>query len=92
MKELHNHIIEQKEMLIESKSDKLAQMLIEGQEIDEGFFGALIGGLAGVSAGAAIMKAVCKAIGVDKGPLYNLLTSKVICGVAGAAIGNSIGK
>lgn len=92
MKELHKHILEQKEMLIESKSDELAQMLREGKEINEGFFGALIGGLAGVSAGAAIMKAVCKAIGVDKGPLYDLLTSKVICGVAGAAIGNSIGK
>lgn len=92
MKELHNYILEQKEMLIESKSDELAQMLIEGQEINEGFLGTLIGGLAGISAGAAIMKAVCKAIGVDKGPLYDLLTSKVICGVAGAAIGNSIGK
>lgn len=92
MKELHNYILEQKEILIESKSDELAQMLREGKEIDEGFLGALIGGLAGISAGAAIMKAVCKAIGVEKGLLYNLLTSKVICGVAGAAIGDSVGK
>ena len=42
MKNLHNHILEQREQLIESKSDELAKAIKEGQEIDEGFFGTLL--------------------------------------------------
>lgn len=92
MKELHNHILEQRELLIESKSDELAQMIIEGQEINEGLFSTLLGGLAGVTIGATVMKAVCKALGLEKGMIYDLLTSKLVCGIAGAAIANNLGK
>lgn len=92
MKNLHKHILEQREQLIESKSDELAKAIKEGQEIDEGFFGTLFGGLAGATLGASVMKAVCKALGVEKGMLYDLLTSKLVCGIAGAAIGNNMGK
>lgn len=92
MKNLHEHILEQREQLIESKSDELAQMIHEGQEINEGFFSSLLGGLAGVTIGATVMKAVCKAIGLEKGMIYDLLTSKLVCGIAGAAIANNLGK
>lgn len=92
MKELHNYILEQREQLIESKSDELAQMITEGQEINEGFFSSLLGGLAGVTIGATVMKAVCKALGLEKGMIYDLLTSKLVCGIAGAAIANNLGK
>ena len=92
MKNLQKHISEQREMLIESKSDELAQMITEGQEINEGFFSSLLGGLAGVTIGATVMKAVCKAIGLEKGMIYDLLTSKLVCGIAGAAIANNLGK
>ena len=92
MKNLHEQILEQREQIIESKSDELAQMLIEGQEIDESFFGTLFGGLAGATLGASVMKAICKALGVEKGMLYDLLTSKLVCGIAGAAIANNMGK
>ena len=92
MKNLYEQIKEQKEMLIESKSDELAQMILEGQEINEGFFGTLLGGLAGVTIGATVMKAVCKALGLEKGMIYDLLTSKLVCGIAGAAIANNLGK
>ena len=92
MKNLHEQIIEQREQIIESKSDELAQMLREGQEIDEGFFGTLLGGLAGATLGASVMKAICKALGVEKGMIYDLLTSKLVCGIAGAAIANNMGK
>jgi hypothetical protein len=34
------------------------------------------------------MKAVCKALGIEKGMIYDLLTSKLVCGIAGAAIAN----
>lgn len=91
MKSIQEQLIEQRELLIESKSDEIAQAIKEGN-VDEGFFASVIGGLAGVTLGASIMKAVCKALGITAGPLYNLLTSKLICGVAGAAIGNNWGK
>lgn len=91
-KSIKEQILEQREMLIESKSDELAQAIKEGQEIDEGFFSSLLGGLAGVTAGATLMKALCKALGIEKGMLYDFLTSKVLCGVAGAAIANNLGK
>lgn len=92
MKSLSEQIIEQRELLIESKSDEIAQAIKEGQEIDEGFLATMLGGLAGITAGASIMKAVCKALGLEKGLIYNLLTSKLVCGVAGAAIANNIAK
>lgn len=92
MKNLSEQIIEQRELLIESKSDEIAKAIKEGQEIDEGIFATLLGGLAGVTAGATLMKALCKALGIEKGMLYDFLTSKVLCGVAGAAIANNLGK
>lgn len=90
MKTIQETIEQQREMIVEAKSDELAQMIQSGVEIDEGVLGTLLGGLAGLTAGAAIMKAVCKSLGLKEGLMYNLLTSKVICGVAGAAIGNKI--
>jgi uncharacterized membrane protein YeaQ/YmgE (transglycosylase-associated protein family) len=92
MKNIHEYILEQREQLIESKSDELAQMILEGQEINEGLFSTLLGGLAGVTIGATVMKAVCKALGLEKGMIYDLLTSKLVCGIAGAAIANNLGK
>ena len=92
LKQHINEITEQKQLLIESKSDELAQMIIEGQEINEGLFSTLLGGLAGVTIGATVMKAVCKALGLEKGMIYDLLTSKLVCGIAGAAIANNLGK
>ncbi len=92
MKNIHEHILEQREQLIESKSDELAKMILEGQEINEGLFSTLLGGLAGVTIGATVMKAVCKALGLEKGMIYDLLTSKLVCGIAGAAIANNLGK
>lgn len=92
LKQHINEITEQKQLLIESKSDELAKMILEGQEINEGLFSTLLGGLAGVTIGATVMKAVCKALGLEKGMIYDLLTSKLVCGIAGAAIANNLGK
>lgn len=92
MKNLQEHIINKRAQLIESKSDELSKMIIEGQDINEGIFSTLLGGLAGVTIGATVMKAVCKALGLEKGMIYDLLTSKLVCGIAGAAIANNLGK
>jgi len=92
LKQHINEITEQKQLLIESKSDELAQMIIEGEEINEGIISTILGGIAGSTLGATVMKAVCKALGLEKGMIYELLTSKLVCGIAGAAIANNIGK
>lgn len=85
------HINEQKEALIESKSSEIASAINEGA-VDEGFLSSIIGGLAGMTAGASVMKAVCKALGIEKGIIYDMLTSKMVCAAAGAAIANNFGK
>lgn len=92
MKSIHEQILEERQLIIEQKSDELAQSIKEGTEVDEGFLSTMLGGLAGVTAGAAIMKAVCKALGLEKGMIYDLLTSKLVCGIAGAAIANNLVK
>lgn len=92
MKNLQEHIINKRAQLIESKSDELSNIIKEGQDINEGFFSSLLGGLAGVTLGATVMKAICKALGLEKGMIYDLLTSKMVCGIAGAAIANNLGK
>ncbi len=45
---------------------------------NEGFVGGLVGGLGGLIAGDKLGKAICQALGVTTGPLYSLLTSKLV--------------
>ena len=92
MKSIHEQILEERQLIIEQKSDEIAKAIKEGTDIDEGFLATMLGGLAGVTAGASIMKAVCKALGLEKGMIYDLLTSKLVCGIAGAAIANNMTK
>lgn len=55
--------------------------------IDEGLIAGALGALAGVSFGPAIGKAICNALGIGKGVLYDLMTSKLVnaavCGKLG---------
>jgi len=60
----------------------------KGEEIDEGFLGALVGGAAGALAGPAIGRAICKALGIDeKGTLGKLITSRLVTTAIGIALG-----
>lgn len=69
--------------------NELVEKLINGDEIEEGFFSSVLGGTAGVLIGPAIGKAVCKALGIEEnGPLGKLLTSRLVS----AAIGASLAK
>ena len=59
-----------------------------GEELDEGFFGALAGGAVGALAGPAIGRAICKVLGIEeKGHLGKLLTSRLVTTAIGIALG-----
>ena len=55
--------------------------------IDEGIIAGAIGALAGISFGPAIGKAICDALGIGKGVLYDLLTSKLVNGAVCGKLG-----
>ena len=80
-KKLFNYIVE---------SAAIAQE--EGKPIDdvmdEGLFTALLGGVAGATIGPAIMKAICKVLGISEtGLLGKTLTSSLVLGALGAELG-----
>ena len=80
-KKLFNYIVESAAIATE-----------EGKSLDdvmdEGLFTALLGGVAGSTIGPAIMKAICKVLGIDeKGALGSLMTSKVILSAMGSQLG-----
>lgn len=80
-KKLYNYIVESAEVAKEEGKPL-------GDVMDEGVFSAIALGALGATAGPAIMKAVCKCLGIqENGCLGNLLTSRVVlaavCGELG---------
>lgn len=72
--------------------DDIIKQIKEAKEnnvpIEEGIFGAIFGGITGATAGPAIMKAVCKVLGVDeKGQFGSLLTSRLVLAALGTHLG-----
>jgi hypothetical protein len=67
---------------------KLQEAKENGIPLEEGLLGGLIGGVAGATFGPSVMKAVCKALGIDeRGPLGSLMTSRLILTAVGAKVG-----
>jgi hypothetical protein len=58
------------------------------RDIDEGILGKVLGGIAGFVVGPSIGKVVANALGIDKGIIYDMLTSRLV----GAALGSAITK
>jgi len=58
--------------------------------IDEGILGSIIGGAAGFLAGPALGKIIANALGVERGILYDMLTSRLVTTALGAAIGKRV--
>ena len=56
--------------------------------LDEGFIGRLVGGASGFLIGPTIGKVVANALGVEKGILFDLFTSRLV----GIALGSAIAK
>lgn len=80
-KKLYNYIVESA-AIAEEQGKSMDDVM------DEGLFSAIALGALGATAGPAIMKAVCKCLGINEnGCLGNLLTSRVvltaICGELG---------
>lgn len=79
-KKLFNYIVESAAIATE-----------EGKSLDdvmdEGLFTALLGGVAGSTIGPAIMKAICKVLGISEtGSLGKLMTSSLVLGALGAEL------
>jgi hypothetical protein len=75
------------------EAEKAYSMLVEklksGEEISEGLLGSLIGGALGATGGVTLMKAIANVLGITSGPLYDLLTSRLILAAVGAKVGGS---
>jgi len=72
----------------ENSYNILVDKLKKGEPIDEGFFGALVGGSLGFLAGPAIGKAICAVLGIkEDGPLGKLLTSRLVTTAMGVSLG-----
>lgn len=75
-------------MVYEEVIQKLQEAKESGTPIDEGLFGALVGGIAGITIAPSIMKAVCKILGIDpKGQFGSLITSRLILTALCAELG-----
>jgi len=58
--------------------------------LDEGFLSKLIGGAAGFIIGPSVGKVIAKALGVEKGILYDMFTSRLVGAALGAALTKSL--
>lgn len=72
--------------------DDIIKALNEAKEnnipLDEGIGKAILGAAAGVTVGPAIMKAVCKVLGIsESGALGNLMTSRLVLTALGGYLG-----
>lgn len=72
--------------------DDIIQALNEAKEnnipLDEGIGKAILGAAAGVTMGPAIMKSVCKVLGIsESGALGNLMTSRLVLTALGGYLG-----
>lgn len=55
-------------------------------ELDEGILGSIIGGLTGFIVGPAIGKVIANSLGIEKGIIYDMLTSRLVSAALGSAI------
>lgn len=73
--------------LVNDAAEIIVEKIKNGEEVDEGLFGTIVGGLTGVTIGPAIGKAICNALGITSGLLYNLFNSRAFTTAVAAYIG-----
>lgn len=85
------------EFLNESERQEVQEILVKFgdkkiNELDEGILGSIIGGLTGFIVGPAIGRVIANSLGIEKGIIYDMLTSRLVSTALGAAITKYIGK
>lgn len=70
------------------KTKDYTEEQLQEELANEGFIGSILGGLTGFALGQSVGKIVANALGVEKGLLYDVFTSRLV----GAAIGFHLGK
>lgn len=55
-------------------------------ELDEGILGRILGGVTGFIVGPAIGRVIANALGIEKGIIYDMLTSRLVTTALGSAI------
>ena len=78
---------ESQEKMVNEAAEVIAEKIKNGENVDEGLLGSIVGGLTGVTIGPAIGRAICKVLGINSGMLYNLFTSRVFTTAVAAYIG-----
>lgn len=78
---------ESQEKVVNEAAEVIAEKIKNGENVDEGLLGSIVGGLTGVTIGPAIGRAICKVLGINSGMLYNLFTSRVFTTAVAAYIG-----
>ena len=90
--ELFNAIYEKRLALSDKEIQFLAESLKNSEAIcdvdgieakmsevqNEGLIGGILGGITGIAVGDKLGNAICKALGITTGPLYQLLNSKIV--------------
>ena len=79
------------EYLNESEREEVQGILkkfghLKVNELDEGILGSILGGLTGFIVGPAIGRVIANALGIDKGIIYDMLTSRLVSTALGSAI------
>ena len=70
---------------------KICEEEHNGDLLDESFLGKLVGGAAGFIIGPSIGKIIARALGVNRGILYDMFTSRLVSAALGAAIAKKFG-
>ncbi len=60
------------------------------ENLDEGILGKIVGGLAGFVIGPAIGKIIASALGIEKGILYDMFTSRLVSAALGASLAKNM--
>jgi len=76
------------ERIYQELSDYIRENGIEN--LDEGILGKIIGGVAGFIIGPAIGKIIANALGIEKGILFDMFTSRLVSAALGSAIGKNL--
>ncbi len=86
----HPYLNEEEEMMVNELYEEWVNAGANIEDLNEGFFKKLIGGATGFIIGPTIGKVIARALGITSGPLYSVLTSRLVSTALGAAIAGSI--